>query len=178
MSQIKTKRLLLKLLDQTDVSDKYVQWLNDPEVNRFLETRHRNQTYEDCLDFVNACLADTSSHLFGIFDKENNVHIGNAKIGFINPVYQRGQISIFIGDKSYWGRGLSSEVVGALTKYGFTKLGLYRLEAGCYEDNLASLRVFLKNGYTVEGFMRDHVVLEGRRLGIFWLGILNHELID
>ncbi|WVM94098.1 GNAT family protein [Halopseudomonas pachastrellae] len=62
-----------------------------------------------------------------------------------------------------------------ITAYGFDSLGLHRLEAGCYEDNLASLRIFLKAGYTVEGFMREHVTLNGRRMGCFWLGKLHNE---
>lgn len=173
--QIETDRLSLRSLTPDDVSEKYVGWLNDPDVNQYLETRHEVQTIGGCLDFVNACNASPSTKIMGIFHKESNVHIGNVKIGFINSHYRRGQVSLFIGEKDYWGKGLSSEAVGGITKYGFEKLGLHRLEAGCYEDNLASLRVFLKNGYTVEGFMRDQVILNGRRLGCFWLGMLSHE---
>lgn len=175
MMEIETKRLYLRILTDKDVTNRYVGWLNDPEVNQYLETRHEVQTLESCLRFIDDCNFSPSTKLFGIFYKEDNAHIGNAKIGFINPHYQRGQVSIFIGEKSYWGQGLSSEVVNALTHYGFNELGLHRLEAGCYEDNLASLRVFLKNGYTIEGFLRHQVTLGGRRLGCFWLGILNHE---
>lgn len=175
MAVIETERLILRTLSEHHASEKYVNWLNDPEVNQYLETRHREQTLEDCKEFIKSCNGDPSSHLFGIFEKRDNVHIGNAKIGFINQHYQRGQVSIFIGEKECWGKGFSTEVVRALTKYGFADLELHRLEAGCYEENLASLRVFLKNGYTVEGFMRDQVILDGRRIGCFWLGILKHE---
>ena len=175
MERIDTGRLFLRTLTADDASEKYTGWLNDPEVNQYLETRHFKQTLQSCTNFINSCNEDPASHLFGIFEKATGDHIGNAKIGFINPVYQRGQISIFIGEKHYWGRGLSSEVVKALTDFSFRQLGLHRLEAGCYESNLASLRVFLKSGYTVEGFMRDQVTLNGRRQGCFWLGILNHE---
>lgn len=175
MADIETKRLYLRYLNVSDASERYVGWLNDSEVNRYLETRHSKQTIQGCRKFIKDCNADTCSHLFGVFFKETGVHIGNAKIGFINPIYKRGQISLFIGEKQFWGLGLASEVVQGLTNYGFKTLGLHRLEAGCYEDNLPSLRVFLKNGYTVEGFMRDQVTLDNRRLGCFWLGILAHE---
>lgn len=176
MAKIETNRLYLRDLTVSDVNKKYVDWMNDPEVNRYLETRHSKQTIQSCSRFIQDCNADTASHLFGIFFKESGAHIGNAKIGFINPFYQRGQVSLFIGEKQFWGTGLSSEVVRGLTNYGFKCLGLHRLEAGCYEDNLASLKVFLKAGYTLEGFMRDQVILDNRRLGCFWLGILAHEL--
>jgi len=32
-----SKRLVLRQLTLEDVSEKYVGWLNDPDVNRFLE---------------------------------------------------------------------------------------------------------------------------------------------
>lgn len=174
-TQIDTCRLILKPLTEDNANKRYADWLNDPAVNRFLETRHSEQTVAGCADFIRNCNQDSSSYLFGIFLKENNQHIGNAKIGFINSHYRRGQVSLFIGEKSLWGTGLSTEVVSGLTGYAFDQLKLHRLEAGCYEDNLASLRVFLKCGYTVEGFLREHVTDEGHYRGCFWLGVLADE---
>ena len=175
MSEVETPRLCLRHLGPSDATETYAGWLNDPQVNRYLETRHVLQTPESCREFIAQCNADPGSKLFGVFLKETGKHIGNAKIGFINSHYRRGQLSLFIGEKHCWGQGLSSELVRALTAYGFEHLGLHRLEAGCYEDNLASLRVFLKSGYVVEGFMRDQVTLDGRRTGCFWLGVLARE---
>lgn len=175
MHEIETSSLHLRPLGAEDVSEIYASWLNDPEVNKYLETRHEYQTIESCKNFVESCNNDPGSHLFGIFLKENGRHIGNAKVGFINPYYKTGQVSLFIGEKQFWNKGFSTEVVRALNQFAFKKLGLQRLEAGCYEDNLGSLRVFLKSGYVVEGFKRSHVVRDGRRLGCFWLGVLANE---
>lgn len=176
MTRIETKRLFLRPLAESDVTQVYADWLNDPEVNRYLETRHAVQTLESCKDFVKKCNRDDSSHLFGVFLKEGSIHIGNAKLGFINRFHGTGQLSLFIGEKTCWGKGLAGEIVQGLTEYGFTRLGLERIEAGIYEDNLASLRAFLKVGYNVDGFLRSHVVSNNRRTGSFWLGILKHEL--
>lgn len=175
MRVIETERLFLRHLDASDATQAYAAWLNDPEINQYLETRHSLQTVESCRAFIEQCNADEGSYLFGVFLKETGLHIGNIKIGFINKVYQRGQLSLFIGEKSCWGKGFSSELVKAVTRYGFETLGLHRMEAGCYEDNLASLRVFLKAGYKVEGFLRDQVILNDQRMGCFWLGALKHE---
>lgn len=176
MENIETKRLYLRPLSESDVTQTYADWLNDPEVNRYLETRHSTQSVESCITFVQKCNQDNSSHLFGVFLKEGSVHIGNAKLGFINHFHSTAQLSLFIGEKSCWGKGLAFEIVHGLTEYGFKQLGLERIEAGVYEDNLASLRVFLKVGYNVDGFLRSHVVSNNRRTGSFWLGILKNEL--
>lgn len=171
-----TQRLFLRPLNEIDVTQKYVDWLNDHEINIYLETRHSTQTLNTCRDFVRRCNGDESEHLFGVFLSESGHHIGNAKLGFINQIHNRGQISLFIGEKSLWGQGLGREIVLALTEYGFSSLGLERIEAGCYEGNLSSLRIFLSVGYTVEGFFRSHALsLSGDRTGCFWMGMLRHE---
>lgn len=175
MTTIETERLLLRILDQKDATQQYVDWLNDPEVNQYLETRHSPQTLESCEAFIEECTLDPASFLFGVFLKETGQHIGNVKIGFINDLYKRGQLSLFLGEKSCWGKGYTSEFVRAITRYGFDTLKLHRIEAGIYEDNFAILKVLLKAGYTVEGYFRDHFILDGRRAGCFWLGVLRHE---
>lgn len=174
--KIFSNRLLFRPLIQNDVNEKYVGWLNDPEVNRFLETRFSNQTLETCSAFVAATNADPQSHLCGIFVRNKGCHIGNIKIGFIKSVYSSGQLSLFIGEKSYWRKGLATEAISTITEWAFDTLGLERVEAGCYDENLGSLRAFLKVGYTIEGYFRKNVLVDGRRIGTFWLGILKNEV--
>lgn len=175
MNKIETVDLVLRELVEDDATNEYVDWLNDKDVNRYLETRHVSQTLQSCRDFISSCNADPGSYLFGIFLKSNGRHIGNVKIGFVNKIYSRGQLSLFIGDKDCWNKGYATQVVRAMTSYAIGDLKLKKVEAGCYEDNLGSLRVFLKVGYVVEGFMRSHVERDSKRLGCFWFGILADE---
>ncbi len=175
MSSIISERLLYRNLTGDDVTERYCNWLNDPEVNRFLETRFSLQTLESCRKFVLKANDDPCSHLFGIFKKDE--HVGNVKLGFINEKHKVGQLSLLIGKKTLWGRGYATEAIRAITQWGFDTLELERIEAGCYDTNLGSLRAFLKAGYSVEGFFRSRVVCAGSRIGSFWLGVLKHECL-
>lgn len=168
-------RLVLRPLSEEDATQEYANWLNDPEVNRFLEVRHSFHTVENCRSFIDQMNADPNQHLFGVFLKSNGRHIGNAKIGFIKPEYASGELSLLIGDRSSWGCGYGREIVRALTSYGFNELGLERIEAGCYESNFASLKIFLKVGYAVEGFFRESVLVNEKKESCFWLGILKKD---
>lgn len=49
---------------------------------------------------------------------------------------------------SVWGRGYASEAARAMLNFGFTRLGLERVFASTYEDNLGSRRVMEKIGMT------------------------------
>lgn len=177
MKHFTSKRLLFSPLGQGDVTERYVNWLNDPEVNRYLEIRFSQHTLESCSAFVNETNNDPNSHLFGIFDRSDGLHIGNIKIGFINNHYSSGQLSLFIGEKTHWGKGVATEAIMAITNWAFDELALVRVEAGCCDENTASLRAFLKAGYTVEGYFRKNTVVDGRRIGGFWLGILSDEFV-
>lgn len=177
MTAITSERLLFRTLSKEDVSERYLGWLNDPDVNQFLETRFTSQTREACEKFVSDMEKDAASYLFGIFDKETFEHIGNLKLGFINTHHLSAQLSLLIGKKSCWGKGYATESIRCITKWGFDVLKLERIEAGCYDTNMGSLRAFLKAGYSVEGFFRNSVIYEGRRIGCFWLGILRNDQI-
>jgi RimJ/RimL family protein N-acetyltransferase len=177
VTTITSERLLFSTLGKEDVSERYLGWLNDPDVNQFLEIRFTPQTRETCEKYISDMERDPAGYLFGIFDKATLEHIGNIKLGFINTHHQSGQLSLFIGEKSCWGKGYATESIGCLTKWGFDVLELERIEAGCYDTNIGSLRAFLKVGYSVEGFFRNSVISEGRRIGCFWLGILRNDRI-
>jgi ribosomal-protein-alanine N-acetyltransferase len=169
-------RLIYRPLTSDDVSDDYIRWLNDPEINRYLETRFTRQTLETCRDFVLRMNNDPGQHLFGMFERETNCHIGNIKLGFISPHHRKGQLSLFIGNKEFHGRGFATEAVGEITRWGFGVRKLLKIEAGCKDANMASLRVFLKCGYSVEGYLRGCLDSDGRKIGSFLLGIMAEEI--
>jgi RimJ/RimL family protein N-acetyltransferase len=174
--QIRTERLLLRELGPEDCSAEYVGWLNDPEVNRFLETRHERQDEARVRSFVETVRARDDAFLFGIFLAEGGRHIGNIKVGPIRAVHRLAEISLFIGDRSSWGRGYAAEAIGALSRYAFEQLGVEKLSASMYAPNVASTKAFLKVGYREEGRRRRHVMLDGDRVDMFELGLVPDDL--
>lgn len=64
-----------------------------------------------------------------------------------------GEIGYWLGE-TFWGRGIVSEAVAALTEWAFTELGLVRLYAPVFARNTASARVLEKAGYEFEGRLR------------------------
>lgn len=175
MSNLASERLYIRPLCQDDASPTYAEWLNDPLVNRFLEIRHQHHSVESCRQFIESMNNDPAHQLFGIFLAETDDHIGNIKIGFINQRYGSAELSLFIGSKDAWGKGYATEAIRLATRHAFEDLQLWRVEAGCYSENLASLKAFMKSGYTVEGFFRKNVVLDNKRQDCFWLGLLKNE---
>ena len=84
-SDIVSERLVLKTLDESNVGSKYLSWMNNDEVIKYLEIKHTPpKSITDLVNFVNGINSDDKTLLLGIFLKENNLHIGNIKLGPIN----------------------------------------------------------------------------------------------
>ena len=58
-------------------------------------------------------------------------------------------------DPAVHGQGLGTEFAAALVRIAFDGLGVRRIEAGCFAENLASRRVMEKIGLRLEGIFRE-----------------------
>lgn len=166
-----TPRLLLRALRADDLNTTYLDWLNDPEVNRYLETRFLPQSLESLHSYWQAHRDDSASPWFAICLTSDGRHIGNIKLGPIDWLHRRADISLFIGDRSCWGQGLASEAIGRLRDWAFQELDLQKLRAGVYTGNHGSRRAFEKCGFAIEGTLRDEVVSAGSRVDVWLLGL-------
>ncbi len=165
----------MRVLRADDVTSLYVDWLNDPEVNRYLESRFVEHALEEVCGFVESVYESDTDIIWGAF-LNGGTHIGNIKIGPTNFHHKRSHIGLMIGDKNSWGQGYASELIDATSRFSFASLGIHRLEAGCYEQNIGSQKAFLKVGYQLEGTQRQAVISDGTTYDAVILGLLSHEL--
>lgn len=149
--------VFLRELTEEDASDAYAAWLNDPEVNQWLETRR--VTVPELRDYIRAKRASPSALLFGIFWKETGQHIGNVKLEPIDDEKKEATIGILIGEKPFWGKGVATEVTNLAVKYAFSALGLQAVTLGVIPENKPAIRVYEKCGFTrvrIEPNAMDH----------------------
>ncbi len=166
-------RVRLRLLDLADCTPGYLAWLEDPQVNRYLETRWEPQSIASIQAFVGAMLASPDSYLLGIFIGDR--HIGNIKLGPISARHAYGDVSYFIGERDEWGKGYASEAIAAVTWFAFTILDLHRVQAGVYAENAGSARALEKAGYAREGcFVRKLRGPEGWQDHL-WYGLTRED---
>lgn len=174
---LESRRLTLRTLTESDCNETYLAWLNDPAISRFLETRHTRQTLESIRAFVAQINASPVEFLFAICLKaENGRHIGNIKVGPIRPHHLLADVSLLIGARDCWGKGYATEAITALSRHAFAVLGVQKLQAGMYADNVGSARAFLAAGYRQEGLRRRHYRLDNTMSDVIELGALPEDL--
>ena len=137
----------LRPLAPHDVHSGYVEGLNNPEVNSYLEIRHEQQTQASVEEFVNFNMLSTNSLLLGIFLHEKPRHIGTIRLHAIDQSLGHSHIGIFIFDRLFWGKGIGSTAIKAVTWWAYSNLSITCIEAHAYLDNRASIRLFEKAGF-------------------------------
>ena len=78
--------------------------------------------------------------------------------------------------KPYWGQGIMTDAVGAFVRYAFAELQVVRLTAHVFDFNIGSARVLEKNGFKLEGILRQHCLKDDRLIDARFYGLLKDEL--
>lgn len=160
----------LFVLEECDVTPHYVDWLNDPSINRYLESRFAQHTLESTRAFVARCVANDAQLLLGIrYRPFSGRHVGNIKLD-INPVHRIGEVGILIGDTDVHGKGVARRAIDLLAGIARNQLGLRKLTAGCYSSNLPSERAFQRAGFVIEGRRPEHFLLDNQPEALTLLG--------
>jgi RimJ/RimL family protein N-acetyltransferase len=137
----------LRALKPNDIHHGYIAGLNDKQVNRYLAVRHSLQTEQSVAKFISDNQQAKNEVLFGIWQYGEQYHCGSIRLHGIDCIKQTAHMGICIFEKSVWGRGLGSKAIISVTKWAMDNLNVQRIEAGIYEENIASQRAFLKAGY-------------------------------
>ena len=162
---------LKKLVIKKDITNKYLKWMNDPKVHLFTEQKYKKHTKLDIKKFVSQKNKLKNEFLYGIFLKKKNldIHIGNIKLGPINPIHRNAEVSYFIGEKELWGKGYTTLAIKEIIKIA-KKMGLKKLKAGLYQMNIGSKKVLEKNNFKLEGKLKSEIVFKGKRYKLFLFG--------
>jgi [ribosomal protein S5]-alanine N-acetyltransferase len=156
-----TPKIFLRPLDPAELGPYYVNWMNDPEVVQYLESRWCAHTLDSIRNYVRQMNESSSDFLYGIFLTKTGRHIGNIKIGEINRIHKFANIGLLIGEKSCRGRGFGTQAIILATEIAFRELHLNCLTAGIYSNNQSSYRAFLKAGWKDVGRYKKYRLSEG-----------------
>jgi [ribosomal protein S5]-alanine N-acetyltransferase len=140
----------------------------DPRVCEF--TTWGPNTREDTRAFIAEATAPmTDGYLLAVMLGAEV--IGSAAVWMTSRDDRTGELGYTIR-RDCWGRGIGTEVATLLLQLGFQRLGLERIAATCAPDNVGSVRVLEKAGLRLEGLLRGHVLVGGRRRNSLIFGCL------
>jgi RimJ/RimL family protein N-acetyltransferase len=103
---------------------------------------------------------------------------GGIGIEIGSDIHRRSaEIGYWLGER-FWGRGIVTEALKAVTGYAFDAFDLAHVFAGTFERNAGSRRVLEKAGYVLEGRLRQHVTKDGVTMDDLVYGIVRDSRVE
>jgi [ribosomal protein S5]-alanine N-acetyltransferase len=174
---IVTNRLMLRKVTTKDANDMFT-YLSDKDVMKHMGLepfQTINDVYDE-IDWYQTINLEGTGMRWGITLKDSGKVIGSC--GFLNmkTKHHRAEVGFELS-KDHWGKGIASESLEAVVKYGFQHLQLERIEALIEPDNLHSQKLVERQGFQKEGLLRHYEFTCGKFDDLFMYSILKEEVM-
>ncbi len=111
--------------------------------------------------------------IFKAVDENSNL-AGMCELGAISRRNCSASICRVFVDKAFRGKGIAEKMISYVLNYGFTELGLIRVELNVYTYNTPAIKCYEKLGFKREGLKRKSTKFENE----FWDGYVYAILQD
>lgn len=112
---------------------------------------------------------------FHLLDKVSGEHIGWCGYHTWYTGHARAEIGYGLYDDAFKNKGLMTEAMRAVIRYGFEEMKLNRIEALLADYNVPSLKLVERFGFKKEGVMRGHYFVDGKAEDSVVFGLLASE---
>lgn len=169
---LKGPRIALRPLGPADATPAYLAWLNDPNVLRYRAPKAFPTTMAQLRQWIDG-LPQRGDLVLAIAMGRTGRHVGNVALNTIQWVHGTAELSIMIGARDVWGRGIGAEAIALVTAHAFGAMGLRRLWAE--SPNPAFNGAMRKLGWRREGRKREAFLVDGAHADLECWGLLDRE---
>ncbi|MGD8188397.1 GNAT family N-acetyltransferase [Brevibacillus ginsengisoli] len=156
-------QLFARIDESREHLSKYLPWV---EMTKNL---HHTESY---IDYLRSQFEAKRVCKFSILCDEEIV--GEVGYGFINAKDRSASLSFWLASK-WEGQGIATQSARAMIQYGFTELGLNRVEIHCAIDNERAQQVAKRLGFVEEGRLRQGECRYDEFVDVFLFGMLKDE---
>lgn len=104
----------------------------------------------------------------------HDLDIGYTALTDIDLKNKTAHPRVYICEIGYRGRGYAKHTLARLQKLAFTNFPLRKLYAQILSENYPALFTYLKNGWRIEGVLRDHI-FKHKFHDLYQLALLKHD---
>ncbi len=155
-------------------------WHNDRNLYELLGgpfhfvSRHAVEAW---LDRKTSYAASSDEVSLAICVAASGKHIGNIYLRHINWITSHAEMQILIGDSSERSKGYGSSALRQILSYAFNDLGLNRIYLYVLTENATAAHSYEKNGFSLEGTLRGHIMKQGCRKDVHIMAISAGEYL-
>lgn len=152
-----------------------------PDIDRY-NTLGIPKTINDTKEVLESVIEDSRNLIrkkisWSLFLKKTGEFIGEAGISISANRFKLGEIyyNLLPG---FWGAGYGTETARTIVNFGFSRLGLHKVEAGVATENARSIKVLEKARMTREGLRRKILPIRGEWKDNYHYAILENDSRD
>lgn len=148
---------------------------NRPFLRTWLTWLDNLQTAEHFHNFIQGAKHRMLNHAeLSCVIMENGQVAGRIGLYYIDQSNKIASIGYWLGE-SYQGKGIITRACKAIIKYGFTTMGLNRIEIKCAVENHKSQAIPERLGFSREGILRQAELLNGQFVDLYLYSMLKSE---
>ncbi|MEP6616093.1 MAG: GNAT family N-acetyltransferase [Ginsengibacter sp.] len=158
---INTMRLLLRQMNLNDI-DQIFLLRSDPRVLHYLgrAPESSRETAKKYLHDIRELENNGEAITWGITVEKSNKVVGTICYWHLQPLHQRAEIGYAL-HPDHQGKGYMEEAMKAVLDYGFNTLHFHSIEADVDPNNLASIKLLLRNRFVKEAHFRENYFYNG-----------------
>lgn len=161
-------RLILRPFGTDDITDTYINWLNEPQVVRYSNQRFHIHHRESCEAYFRSF--ENSANLFiSICVKGSNCAVGTMTV-YRNNHHATADVGIMVGASAARGKGYGLEAWQLLTDWLLTEGGVRKITAGTLACNKSMVRLAEQSGMLLEGVRKNQEIVDGSPEDILYFG--------
>lgn len=171
------KRIYLRAMELADM-EMYREMANDPDIEWMIGGWSFPISTKEQNDWYDKVIADKKNLRFTIVLKEDDEAVGMVNLVNIDWKNRSGFHGIKLSSKAPKGQGIATDAVMAIMQYAFEELQLNRLDGAWTEYNKASIALYKKCGWEIEGCKKRGVFKRGKYYDRYFGGILVENYYD
>lgn len=152
---LETKRLILKEITYEDVKEVFEIRASEDVMRYFGKDALKSiKEAEELINLTAEGFNNKEGIRWGITLKGSDKIIGSGGIWRILKPHLRGEIGYELSPE-HWQKGIMSEAISEMIRFGFDKMNLHTIEANLDPANIASIKLLEKTGFEKEGHIKE-----------------------
>lgn len=159
LSPLIGKKVSLQAFTESDITDEYIAWLNDPEVVRFSNQRFVQHTLSSCKQYLSTFKGNENLFL-AVKMKESDTMVGTMT-AYISVPHRTADMGILIGNRRYWGQGVGLDAWSTLMDHLFAAHEIRKVTGGTLRCNIGMIKIMERSGMHCEAVRARQELVEG-----------------
>lgn len=163
---------LRPITDSEEDTNHIIRWRNSDGVRPYF-IYQKPFTIEGHKQWLEKEIFSGKGFQFIVCKIEDDTPIGCTYLRDYDKVSRKAEYGFFIGVEEEKGKGIGKDMLTTTMEFAFEELGLHKLYARAFANNMPSVKSFLSCGFEQEAYLRDEEYINGEYRDIVFLAKIN-----